>query len=248
MQRTYLFCMLSISLIFGLGNIAKTSDLISVETSLVEFSDTTITINGNDDGRTFDGIGALSAGASSRLLYDYPEPERSQILDYLFKPNYGAGMQLLKVEIGGDMNSTDGSEASHMRSPNEINCNRGYEWWLMKEAKKRNPDITLAGLQWGAPGWIGEFWSKKNIEYNIEWLKCAEKHGLTIDYMGGWNERGWDADWYIAYDKALEKYDPEVEIIGADDVHDPWSIAYEMTRNPELEEAVDIVGDHSLCG
>jgi galactosylceramidase len=23
------------------------------------------------------------------------------------------------------------------------NYNRGYEWWLMKEAKKRNPDIKL---------------------------------------------------------------------------------------------------------
>lgn len=22
---------------------------------------------------------------------------------------------------------------------------RGYEWWLMKEAKKRNPNITLMG-------------------------------------------------------------------------------------------------------
>jgi hypothetical protein len=28
-------------------------------------------------GRTFDGVGALSAGASSRLLIDYPEPQRS---------------------------------------------------------------------------------------------------------------------------------------------------------------------------
>jgi hypothetical protein len=48
-----------------------------------------ITIDGTSSGRTFDGVGALSAGASSRLLIDYPEPQRSQILDYLFKPNYG---------------------------------------------------------------------------------------------------------------------------------------------------------------
>jgi galactosylceramidase len=33
---------------------------------------------------------------------------------------------------------------------------RGYEWWLMTEAKKRNPDIVLYGLPWGFPGWIGE--------------------------------------------------------------------------------------------
>src|SRR5690606_36668355 len=103
---------------------------------------------------TFDGTGALSAGASSRLLIDYPEPERSQILDYLFKPNYGASLQILKVEIGGDMNSTSGSEPSHMRTPDDRNPDRGYEWWLMKEAKARDPRIQLGALPWGVPGWI----------------------------------------------------------------------------------------------
>jgi hypothetical protein len=33
----------------------------------------------------YDGHGGLSAGASSRLLWDYREPQRSEILDYLFK-------------------------------------------------------------------------------------------------------------------------------------------------------------------
>lgn len=47
------------------------------------------TINGKavERGRTFDGIGALSGGgATSRLLPDYGEPQRGDILDYLFKP------------------------------------------------------------------------------------------------------------------------------------------------------------------
>jgi galactosylceramidase len=61
-------------------------------------------------GRTFHGIGGLSGGgATSVLLRDYPEPQRSQILDYLFKPNFGASLQILKVEIGGDAQSTDGA-------------------------------------------------------------------------------------------------------------------------------------------
>ena len=47
---------------------------------------------------TFDGIGGLSGGgATSRLLVDYKEPQRSQILDYLFLPNYGASLHILKV-------------------------------------------------------------------------------------------------------------------------------------------------------
>jgi hypothetical protein len=45
-----------------------------------------ITLDGHRTGRTFEGIGALSAGASSRLLIDYPEPYRRQILDFLSYP------------------------------------------------------------------------------------------------------------------------------------------------------------------
>ena len=65
----------------------------------------TITLDGSTAHHTFDGIGALSAGASSRLLYDYPEPQRSDILDLLFKPSTAAALQILKVEIGGDAQS-----------------------------------------------------------------------------------------------------------------------------------------------
>ena len=67
-------------------------------------------------GRVFDGIGGLSAGASSKFLVTYPEPQRSEILDFLFKPNFGASLHILKVEIGGDAQSTEGTEASHMHN------------------------------------------------------------------------------------------------------------------------------------
>ena len=76
-----------------------------------------------------------------RLLPDYPEKQRSEILDFLFKPNFGASLHMLKVEIGGDSQSTDGTESSHMHSADDLDYERGYEWWLMSEAKKRNPDI-----------------------------------------------------------------------------------------------------------
>ena len=45
----------------------------------------------------YDGHGALSAGASSRLLYDYAEPQRGEILDFLFKPGFGAALDLVSV-------------------------------------------------------------------------------------------------------------------------------------------------------
>ena len=50
--------------------------------------------------RPYRGHGGLSAGASSRLLMDYRDPQRSEILDVLFKPGYGASVHMLKIEIG----------------------------------------------------------------------------------------------------------------------------------------------------
>jgi len=35
----------------------------------------TVVLDGASKGRIFDGLGAASAGASSRLLIDYPEPQ-----------------------------------------------------------------------------------------------------------------------------------------------------------------------------
>jgi len=111
-----------------------------------------ISIDGRIEGRTFEGIGALSAGASSRLLVDYPEPYQSQILDILFKPLYGASFHHLKVEIGGDINSTCGCEPSHAHTREEFNnprpeyFNRGYEYWLMREAKKSNLTFSKAKI------------------------------------------------------------------------------------------------------
>src|SRR5690348_10597755 len=154
---------------------------------------TTISVNGTSAGRTFGGIGAISGGGgNSRLLTDYPAAQQQQILDYLFKPGYGADLQILKVEIGGDTNSTDGSESSIEHAPGSINCGSGYEWWLMQQAKARNPNIKLYGLAWGAPGWIsgGTFFSTDAIGYLVAWLNCAKSLGLAIDYLGGWNERG----------------------------------------------------------
>ncbi|MFI9272827.1 RICIN domain-containing protein [Kitasatospora sp. NPDC052896] len=210
---------------------------------------TAITVDGSSPGRTFDGVGAISGGGgNSRLLLDYPEPQRSQILDYLFRPGYGAALQILKVEVGGDTNSTDGSESSIEHTRGTIDCDNGYEWWLMEQAKARNPGIKLYALAWGAPGWIGNgnFWSQDMVDYLISWLGCAHQHGLAIDYLGGWNERGYNAAWYESLHAALAANGYSgTQVVGADD---NWSIATAMRGDPALNSAVDIIGTHYPCG
>ncbi|MEV0407371.1 ricin-type beta-trefoil lectin domain protein [Actinoallomurus sp. NPDC050550] len=210
---------------------------------------TSLTINGTGDGRVFDGVGAISGGGgNSRLLIDYPEPQRSQILDYLFKPDYGANVQLLKLEIGGDANSTDGAEPSIEHTRGTVNCNVGYEFWLGEQAKARNPDIKLYGLAWAGPGWIGggNWWSQDAIDYLTSWLDCAKSHGLTVDYLGGRNEKGHDKTWYENLHRALaDRGYGNVKVVGDDT---GWSVADDMAADPAFNAAVDIVGVHYPCG
>src|SRR6516165_4102302 len=210
---------------------------------------TTITVNGTLGGRTFDAIGAISGGGgNSRLLTDYPAAQQQQILDYLFKPGYGADLQILKVEIGGDTNSTDGSESSVEHASGTVSCANGYEWWLMEQAKARNPGIKLYGLAWGAPGWIGSggFFSAPTISYLVSWLNCASSHGLTINYLGGWNERGYNISWYEQLRSTLNADGYfAVQIVGADS---DWTIANDLVSNSTFASSVQIVGAHYPCG
>ena len=141
------------------------------------FADQTVDLKGDAGGKRFDGIGAVSGGgATSVLLKDYPEPQRSQVLDLLFKPKFGASMSALLVEVPGDGNSTQGAEPSHMHTKDDLNFSRGYEWWLMREAKKRNPDLTLDACAWGCPGWVGNgnFWSQDMCDYYVKWIQGSE--------------------------------------------------------------------------
>ena len=118
-----------------------------------------IFINSSRTVNTFDGLGALVS--YGKLLYDYPQKQRDEIMDYLFLPNYGANLQILKVEIGYDGNNTAMSWPSYKRELNEEPVfDRGYAVWYMKEAKKRNPEIILSALHWGYPAWAARTWEK----------------------------------------------------------------------------------------
>lgn len=252
-------------------NAARPALLLGLLVATAAGGQPVVSIDGNGPGRVFEGLGALSAGASSRLLIDYPEPQRSQVLDFLFKPGFGASLHHLKVEIGGDTQSTDGTEPSFARTREEFQnpkpeyFQRGYEWWLMREARRRNPDILLDILQWGAPGWIGagqegqrreqslkdnqidarKFYTQDNADFIAAFIKGAKQyHGVDINYCGIWNERPYDVAWIKLLRGTLDRRGlGSVKIVAADEIN-RWTIATRMLADRELTDAVGIVGTH----
>jgi hypothetical protein len=186
----------------------------------------TVNIDG-DPGPAFQGIGAISGGGgNSRLLIDYPPGERAQILDYLFSPHFGAALQMLKLEIGGGGFSSDGSEPSVESVQGQLDCGAGYEFWLARQALVRNPAIRLYGLQWSAPAWVrdphGGLWSRADVGYVVDWLRCARRNGLAVSYVGGWNEHylgtGDQQAWFVNLRTALDAAGfTRTQIVAADE-------------------------------
>jgi len=235
-----------------------------------------ITLDERQAGRRFDGHGGLSAGASSRLLFDYPEPERSQILDLLFLPNHGAALHICKVEIGGDVQSTDGTEASHQHTRFDDAAdrfNRGYEWWLMAEAKRRNPNVITYVLSWvrvpwnlhsvtstphtplsqGVPGWVGNgsYFSHDNVQYQADFIAAARtRHNISVDYIGIWNERPWgNTDYVKQLRKALDAVGAQsTTIVGSDSVRNlPPDLVTALSDDASFSSIVGIAGVHYAC-
>lgn len=216
-----------------------------------------INLNGGHTLQTFEGLGAIPS--YEKLLYDYPEPQRSEILDYLFLPNFGAALHVLKVEIGYDGNNTAVSWPSYKRSLDEIpDFNRGYVWWMMKEAKKRNPDILLSALHWGYPAWAKT--NEQKAEFIFGFVKGAkEVHGLHIDYIGGnMNEEYTKVEGMknqlrvnpavtIHLRKLLNDNGfSDVKIVAADEgaMVKEFLVLDSMANNPAYAQAVDVIGVH----
>ena len=213
-----------------------------------------IRVDAASPGRVFEGIGAVSAGASTRLLIDYPEPQRGQILDFLFKPKFGAGFQHLKVEIGSGENSTCGSEPSHVLTRDELAHPRprGYEFWFMAEARKRNPRIILDCLPWAYPRWVGDRFSPESAEWFAAFLAVARKdYGLELDWVSAaQNEMGTDLGWIRQNLRpTLDALGfPNVRLQAPDDDSEYWQVFDALAKDPEADRLIGAVGYHYVDG
>ena len=206
-----------------------------------------ISINLNVKGRVFQGIGGISSNGTSKLLMDYPEEQVKVILDLLFKPNFGASLQHLKVEIGTDANSSSGTEPSHMRDMSDFAITRGVGLLIAKKAKEINREIKLGALRWGLPAWAKNY-DQKFLFYK-NFLDGAQKeYGIKFDFLGvDENEGEFSSEWAKYLRNRLDKAGYEYLKLTAADSENDWFISDLVETDDKLKESIHSMGIHYTC-
>ena len=209
-----------------------------------------VRISVQSTGKTFEGIGIVNGGgATSVLLKDYPEQQRREILDMVYKPKFGGSVSTLLVEIPGDGNSTQGSMPSHIHFRGDNNYQRGYTWWVLCEAKKRNPQLSLDATGWSAPAWVGHYWSQDMADYYVSWLQGLRSvYGIEMDAIGCHNEKGTSYDFAKMLRKKMnERGFKNVKLHGFDNWGDyKMDFLKDMQKDEELRNAFYAVSAHTF--
>lgn len=202
------------------------------------------------------GAGMVSGNNSSRLLMDYKTESPAayeELLRHIFGAD-GVGVNHLKLEMGSDVNSSSGTEPAVKRSAEECaDVTRGAGYQLARDAKRVNPDLTLDLLFWSDPRWVTDaedVYAARYQWYRETLIKAYETYGLRFDYVSlSRNERAIDPAWICYCAKRLKEettcpYDfSEIRIVAADE-ENSWHICDLMLADPQLREAVDVVGSH----
>ncbi len=218
----------------------------------------TVRIDGKSKGRRWGGIGSAPSNAMGRMLQFYPEEIQNDLLDLFFKPNFGMALTHLKVEVGGDNNSTSGTEPAFAHTREEFakpDFKRGYVYALMRAARERNPHIELGALAWTQPYWVGDgkgrtdnksFFTQESADYFVKFYEGARTvWGLDMQYFSPeQNERhpGGRNEWVV---NCLR---PTFDRAGLQNVkfildHDGWPLRKE-DDDPKLLKHIAAFGRH----
>jgi glucuronoarabinoxylan endo-1,4-beta-xylanase len=236
-------------------------------------SKSTGTIDWTRTAQEIDGFGASAAFHMAGDLMDFPEPQRSEILDILFSQSKGAGLSIVRnfVGDGGSWGSKTNGPAPSIEPQEGV-----WNWtgdedeiWFMKEAGKRGCTRYVSTV-WSPPAWmktnnnvIGGHLRPDKYQAFAEYLSMyvrgyKEHHGIDIYAISLANEPDvtvkysscyWTGEEFHNFLKFLipvferDKITARV-IVGE---HSAW------TENPVLESLadsvtsarIDIVGVHA---
>jgi len=135
------------------------------------FAQTNIVLDDADSGRIFEGIGAISQGGTSRNFVDYPAKQKSEILDYMFKPKIGASLQHFKVEALCGMALCAARLAAEPVTPSP------YEGVWDTPSADYNGTMPLGNGEIALNAWIEP---SGDLRFYIAWTDCWNDNGRLV--------------------------------------------------------------------
>jgi hypothetical protein len=234
-----------------------------------------IVVDGDDverdaDGQpynVFGGFGSVSCNNTSRLLLDYREENPAaywRILNLLFNPRTGAGLNHIKVELGSDTDTSSGAEPATKRSADEpANVLRGAGFRLIADAKTINPHLKVEALRWGEPSWTGNRpadryrWYKETID------AAYDTYGVKFDYISpsqnevNMNHLASELGWVVDFAQRLQadaradeaRYDySKIKVVAMDSYRNGETVAAAILNSPAALSQVDAIGIHYTIG
>ncbi|MFT3738347.1 MAG: glycoside hydrolase family 30 beta sandwich domain-containing protein [Breznakibacter sp.] len=168
-----------------------------------DIGDFTLRIDTTVSYQSMDGFGAALTGSSAYLIQNMDEASRSILLNDLFDPDKGIGLNYLRVTIGssdfslGNYTYCDEADISTFSIPA---IDKRDLLPVLKQIIQINPSIKLLASPWSAPAWMK---GNKNLyggslsgsavyddfaTYFIEYIKAFAAEGIHIDAVTLQNE------------------------------------------------------------
>jgi glucosylceramidase len=169
---------------------------------------TVIEIDTSIQFQNIEGFGAALTGSSAHVLINnLTSPQRTSILNQLFNPQNGIGINFLRLTMGASDFSLYDFTYDDMTYPetdfdlSEFSlANDTLELLpVLKEILKINPDITILASPWSPPAWMKTNYNLKGgslktecyevyAEYFVKYIEQMQENGINIKAITIQNE------------------------------------------------------------
>ena len=186
------------------------------------FAADSVSINGSTTYQASAGFGASEAFGQASGVMNSSSSVQSQVLSLLYSPTSGAGLTILRNEIGAD--SGKSIEPTSPGGPNatpsyktlaQTNQDQG-QLWFAQQIKSRFGVTNVYGDAWSAPGYMktngsalggGQVcgttgascgsgdWRQAYANYLVQYAKDYAAAGVPLTYVGPSNEPDFSASY-----------------------------------------------------
>lgn len=238
----------------------------------------TIVIDSTVNYQHIDGFGAALTGSSAFLIRQMEHEQRLNLLEDLFDPIKGIGINYLRITIGssdfsiGTYSYCDENDISGFEIPQRDKTDLIP---VLKQILAINPSIKILASPWSAPAWMkttnsmnGGSLKGKEVysdfaEYFVKYINAFKQEGIVVDAITLQNEpmhetngyptmkMGWQEQNEIIRDylgPAFKENGLTAKIIIWDHNFDMSYYPVNILNDPETRKYVDGTGWHGYGG